>query len=100
MSTVKIKSTDPKSQGDYVIINESEFDSKKHELFEEEQKAGTFDRAAALEYLKAQGVQTAKNTPIDKLAELVAEAKAEEDRKVAEAEEEAKRLAAQNGSQQ
>ena len=32
MKTVKIKSTD-KSQGDYVVINECDFDKEKHVLF-------------------------------------------------------------------
>lgn len=32
--TVKIKSSDPKSQGDFVEINESDFDPKKHEKYE------------------------------------------------------------------
>lgn len=33
--TVKIKSSHPKSQGDFVEINKSDFDPKKHELFVE-----------------------------------------------------------------
>lgn len=33
--TIKIKSSDPKTQGDFVEINESDFDPKKHELFVE-----------------------------------------------------------------
>lgn len=34
MNTIKIKATDSKTQGDFVIINECDFDSKKHELYE------------------------------------------------------------------
>lgn len=33
--TVRIKSTHPKSQGDFVEINEKDFDPKKHEMFDE-----------------------------------------------------------------
>lgn len=33
--TVKIKSTDPATQGDFVVINESDFDEKKHVKYEE-----------------------------------------------------------------
>jgi pyruvate/2-oxoglutarate dehydrogenase complex dihydrolipoamide acyltransferase (E2) component len=33
--TVKIKSSDPKTQGDFIEINQSDYDSKKHELYEE-----------------------------------------------------------------
>lgn len=33
--TIRIKSTHPKSQGDFVEINESDFDKKIHELYEE-----------------------------------------------------------------
>lgn len=33
--TVRIKSSDPKSQGAFVEINETDFDSKKHELYVE-----------------------------------------------------------------
>jgi len=34
IKTIKIKSTDEKSQGKFVVINESEFDKEKHELIE------------------------------------------------------------------
>lgn len=34
LKTVKIKSTDPKSQGAFVEINESDFNPKVHDLFE------------------------------------------------------------------
>ena len=34
IKTIKIKSTDEKSQGKFVVINESEFDKEKHELLE------------------------------------------------------------------
>lgn len=34
LPTVKIKSSDPKTQGDFVEINETDFDPKKHELFD------------------------------------------------------------------
>lgn len=33
LKTVKIKSTHPKSQGEFVEINESDYDEKKHTLF-------------------------------------------------------------------
>lgn len=35
VKTVKIKSTHPETQGDFVEINETDYDAKKHELFEE-----------------------------------------------------------------
>lgn len=38
--TVKIKSSDPKSQGAFVEINESDFDPKKHEKYEGKEEAG------------------------------------------------------------
>lgn len=34
IETVKIKSSHPKSQGDFVEINKSDFDPKKHTLFD------------------------------------------------------------------
>lgn len=37
--TVKIKSTHPESQGPFVEINESDFDAKKHQRYEEPKKA-------------------------------------------------------------
>lgn len=36
VETVKIKSSDPKTQGDFVEINASDFDETKHELFADE----------------------------------------------------------------
>lgn len=41
MNTLKIKSTHAKTQGNYVIINESDFDPKKHELLGSEEKKET-----------------------------------------------------------
>ena len=38
MKTIKIKSTDRKNQGDYVLINEADYDAKKHTKFEAENK--------------------------------------------------------------
>jgi hypothetical protein len=32
MKTVQIKSSDPESQGPFVVINEEDFDAEKHEL--------------------------------------------------------------------
>jgi hypothetical protein len=37
MGTIKIKSTDKASQGDYVLINEEDFDPDKHEKLTEKQ---------------------------------------------------------------
>jgi hypothetical protein len=42
MTTIRIKSTDEASQGPFVVINESDFDADKHELFD----APTADPAA------------------------------------------------------
>lgn len=39
METIKIKSTDQANQGDYVIINKDDYDSEKHELFEDSDTA-------------------------------------------------------------
>ena len=33
--TIKIKSTHPESQGDFVVINADDFDEKKHVKYEE-----------------------------------------------------------------
>ena len=37
--TVKIKSENPDSQGDFIVINESDFDSKTMTLFDAPKKA-------------------------------------------------------------
>lgn len=41
MTTIKIKSTDPASQGPFVIIDRADFDPAKHELFEGESLGDT-----------------------------------------------------------
>ena len=38
MDTVKIKPTDEKTQGSFVLINECDFDKDIHELFKKERK--------------------------------------------------------------
>lgn len=46
MTAIKIKSTHPESQGEFVLIEEADFDPEKgHELLEEPKKART--KAAA-----------------------------------------------------
>lgn len=45
--TVKIKSTDVETQGDYVEINETDFDAEKHELYVEPVPASLAEAAAA-----------------------------------------------------
>lgn len=35
LKTIRIKSTHPASQGDFVEINETDYDPSKHELFDE-----------------------------------------------------------------
>lgn len=47
MGTVKIKSSDKKSQGDYVVIEEADFDPEKHEKLTEKQDAAADAKAAA-----------------------------------------------------
>ena len=37
MATIRIKSTDKATQGDYVVINEEDFDPEKHEKLTEKQ---------------------------------------------------------------
>lgn len=44
METLKIKSTDPKTQGDFVIINAEDFDPAIHELLEQTAKASKKDK--------------------------------------------------------
>lgn len=39
MAVLKIKSTHKESQGDFVLIDEENFDSKKHELYVENKPA-------------------------------------------------------------
>lgn len=46
--TVKIKSSDPKTQGDFVEINESDFDPKIHELFSDEGKPAKAPKPAKI----------------------------------------------------
>lgn len=38
MDTVKIKSTHPETQGEYVVINAESFNHEKHELFDPPKK--------------------------------------------------------------
>lgn len=40
VKTVRIKSSHPVSQGDFVEINESDFDENTHQRFEDEAKRG------------------------------------------------------------
>lgn len=37
METLKIKSTNPETQGDFIIINAEDFDPSIHELFEQQE---------------------------------------------------------------
>ena len=37
MKTIKIKSRDPKTQGEFVLINECDFDVKLHTLFDKKE---------------------------------------------------------------
>lgn len=43
MATIKVKSWD-KSQGDYVIIEEEDFDPKKHKQYEEKPEKAKTDK--------------------------------------------------------
>lgn len=45
MGTIKIKSTDKKSQGDYVLIDEAEFDPKLHKKLTEAEEAAIDEQA-------------------------------------------------------
>jgi len=47
MKTVKIESTDKKTQGDFVIINEEDFNSKEHKLYSEGKESKTPPKAPA-----------------------------------------------------
>jgi hypothetical protein len=47
MATIKVKSTDKKSQGDFVLINEEDFDPDKHERLTEKQDAAADAKTAA-----------------------------------------------------
>lgn len=45
METVKIKSSNPATQGDFIIINKDDFDDKVHELYvEPKAKASAKDK--------------------------------------------------------
>jgi hypothetical protein len=46
MATIKIKSTDKKSQGDFVVIEEADFDPEKHEKLSEKQGAAADAKTA------------------------------------------------------
>ena len=51
--TVRIKATDPE-QGKFVVINESDFDDKKHELFVEEEQSSVSDKSLTVDQIKEQ----------------------------------------------
>ncbi len=58
VETVKI--SDSKSKDGYVIINESDFDSKKHKLFDEASKPKAKAKAKAAPKAKAKAKPKAK----------------------------------------
>ena len=45
METLKIKSTNPETQGDFVIINVEDFNPAIHELFEQAAKSNKKDKS-------------------------------------------------------
>jgi hypothetical protein len=47
MATIKVKSTDKKSQGDFVVIEEADFDPEKHEKLTDKQEAAAGAKTAA-----------------------------------------------------
>lgn len=47
MTTVKIHSTHPASQGDFVVISMADFDGSKHEPFDDEARAALSGAAAS-----------------------------------------------------
>lgn len=49
MNTLKVKSTHKESQGEYVIINETDFDKAVHELYEDEAEVAQPKGAAKAE---------------------------------------------------
>lgn len=61
MSTIKIKSTHPESQGAFVVINEADFDAEKHELYVEGEEGDSGDRSLTVaeikEILTAAGIE-------------------------------------------
>lgn len=48
MNTIKIKSTHQKTQGNFVLINESDFDADKHELLNAPKKETAKEKKARL----------------------------------------------------
>lgn len=72
-----IKSTHPESQGDFVVIEDADFNPEKHEVYVEgEEKTDGPTREAMKSFLTANGVAFASNIKGDKLAELYAAEKA------------------------
>lgn len=68
-----IKSTHPESQGDFVVIEDADFNPEKHEVYvegEEETEGPT--REAMKSFLTTCGVTFPANIKGDKLAELYA----------------------------
>ena len=72
-----IKSTHPESQGDFVVIENDDFDPEKHEVYVEgEEKTEGPTREAMKSFLTTCGVTFPANIKGDKLAELYAAEKA------------------------
>lgn len=68
MATIQIKSTHPESQGDFVIIEDGDFNEEIHELYKPEGDGPTRDEMKA--FLVEKGVEFPANIKADKLAEL------------------------------
>ena len=93
MSTIKIKSSDEASQGPFVIINLSDFDSAKHEPFDDEARAALSGAVASGEVVPTMAELLAAR---DQLQARARELDAERDRlaeQTAANEAEAQRLA-------
>lgn len=59
MAVIKIKSTHPESQGDFVLIEEEDFDAERHEIYDPEgaKKAEKATVAELRDALTAKGIE-------------------------------------------
>lgn len=67
-----------KSEGGWpVLINLSEYDEKKHEIYVEEKEESSFDRKTLTDFLDSKEIKYAKNISNEKLQKLYNDAQEE-----------------------
>lgn len=70
--TIKIKSTDERTQGAFVVINLRDFDSTKHEPFDEDARAALAGAVASGEIIPSAAELLAARDQLEKRAEAEA----------------------------